>query len=111
MPLDLEKAFREEMMNIYRRAKSEAKYNATRFFEMLHTQGALETAKILINDSKQSDGYTELYLRKCLHLTVEAVVTDNPKWHPLFTEEELEKARARLVANGYYEDKKSGATC
>lgn len=111
MTVNLEKAFDEEMLNIYRRAKSEAKYNATRFLEMLHTYGGLETARMLINDPKQSDGYTELYLRNKLGLTVEAVVYDNPKWHELFTDEELENARKRLAANGYFETKKSGSTC
>tara|TARA_B100001989_G_C24541699_1_gene467981 strand:+ start:1565 stop:1879 length:315 start_codon:yes stop_codon:yes gene_type:complete len=102
MALNLEKSFDEAMLDIYRRAKSEAKYNATRFLEMLHTHGGLETARILINDTRQSDGYTELYLRGKLDLTVEAVVIDNPKWHSLFTKDELEKARKRLADNGYF---------
>ncbi|MCC7304923.1 MAG: hypothetical protein IT558_01535 [Alphaproteobacteria bacterium] len=101
MAQNLEKAFDEEMMNIYRRAKSEAKYTASRFHEMLCSEGGLNTARILINNKEQSVGYTELYLRKRLDLTVEATVIDNPKWYPLFSPIELDKARKRLEANGY----------
>lgn len=54
-----------------------------------------------INAPNQSDGYTELYFRNRLDLTVEAIVIDNPRWHPLFTPEEIEKAEARLKANKY----------
>ncbi|MFT0859455.1 hypothetical protein [Ancylobacter sp. G4_0304] len=97
----LEKQFDEEMMSIYRRAKSEARYTAIIFFDMLNRNGGLATAKYLINSPKVSDGYTALYERGCLHLTVEAVVIENTQWHRLFTPEELEKARKRLVAYQY----------
>ena len=102
MVLSLEKAFDAEMMNIYRRAKSEAKYTASRFHEMLCNEGGLNTARVLINSKEQSEGYTQLYLRQRLDLTVEAAVIDNPKWHALFTPKELDKARKRLEANDYF---------
>jgi len=81
--------------------KAEAKYNATIFLQMLSNEGGLRTAKTLINAAKPSDGYTELYLRKRLDLTVEAVVTENSRWHSLFEPEELELARKRLRDYGY----------
>jgi hypothetical protein len=34
-------------------------------------------------------------------LTVEAVIHDHLKWHPLFTDEELEICRERLKDYGY----------
>ncbi|WP_249169943.1 hypothetical protein [Bradyrhizobium liaoningense] len=89
------------MFEIYRRAKTEAGYNATLFLRMLTDKGGLETAKQLINSSKPSDGYTRLYERGRLDLTVEAMVVENPKWHDLFATEELAKARARLRQYGY----------
>jgi hypothetical protein len=95
------KKFDQAMFDVYRRAKSEAKYNASVFLNMLTKDGGWLTAKSLINASRQSDGFTALHLAGRLDLTVEAVVTENAIWHPLFTEEEIEKARHRLVQNKY----------
>jgi hypothetical protein len=93
--------FDEEMLNIYRRAKLEVGYNASLFLQMLTEHGGLETARILIHKDKISDGYTALYLRGRLDITVEAIIHDNPKWHTLFTSEELEICNHRLKSYGY----------
>ena len=95
------KQFDGAMFEIYNRAKSEAGYNATIFLRMLGDRGGLATAKYLINSPKPSDGYTQLYERGRLDLTVEAMVVESRKWHTLFTNEELEKARVRLAQYGY----------
>lgn len=89
-------AFDEEMFRIYERARSEAKYTATRFLHMLYEHRGLETARILLHSQTVSEGYTALWERGRLDLTVEAVIHDNPKWHPLFTEEELAICSKRL---------------
>lgn len=93
--------FDAAMFDIYRRAKDEAGYPANIFLKMLTDHGGLATAKTLINATKPSDGYTALYERRRLDLTVEAVVLGEPRWHPLFTPEEIEKARMRLKQYGY----------
>ena len=49
------------MQEIYRRAKTEAGYNATVFLRMLQDRGALETAHYLIHTAKPSDGFTALW--------------------------------------------------
>lgn len=95
------KQFDTAMFDIYKRAKTEANYNATVFIRMLTDQGGLATAKYLINAAKPSDGYTNLYELGRLDLTVEAMVVQTPKWHPLFLEEELERARKRLIDYRY----------
>ncbi len=97
----LEEKFLGAMFDIYRRAKAEAGYNATIFLQMLERRGALSTAKYLINAEIQSDGYRALWERERLDLTVEAMVVENEKWHPLFEPEELERAKARLAKNDY----------
>jgi hypothetical protein len=89
------------MFEIYARARAEAKYTASVFLGMLQRQGGLITAKQLINASKPSDGYTALYERGRLDLTVEAVVIENIEWHDLFSTEELARAKARLKQYGY----------
>ena len=90
------------MMEIYQRAKSEAKYVATIFHQMLCDHGGLETAKRLVNDDAVSTGYTALWERGRLDLTVEAVIVDDEKWHALFSEAELAKARKRLTDYRYF---------
>jgi hypothetical protein len=55
--VDLTKHFDGAMFEIYRRAKSEAGYNATIFLRILSERGGLATAKYLINSPKPSDGY------------------------------------------------------
>ena len=98
---DLEAQFDRAMKDIYVRAKSEANYNASIFYRMLCDHRGLATAKYLINERQVSDGYTALWERDRLDLTVEAEVVDNPKWYPLFTDDEVEKARRRLRDYGY----------
>lgn len=100
----LESAFDAAMLEIYLRAKSEAGYTASMFHDMLLRMKGLATAKQLINDRKVSSGYAALWERGRLDLTVEAVVHDNPKWHPLFDASELEKARKRLEKYRYFGD-------
>ena len=102
MTIDLEAAFDRAMMDIYVRAKTEANYTASIFHRMLSERRGRATAKQLINDRTPSEGYTALWERERLDLTVEAVVIDNPQWHPLFEPEELAKARKRLRDYGYF---------
>ena len=96
----LESEFHDAMLDIYRRAKSEADYNATRFLGMVSDRGGLETAKYLLHATTVSDGYTALWERNRLDLTVEALVLAE-KWKPLFGRPEREIAVARLREYGY----------
>ena len=98
----LEAEFDIAMMNIYLRAKTEANYVATVFHRMLSDYRGLETARRLVNDRKVSDGYTALWERGRLDLTVEAVIWATPKWHPLFSADELGIIRKRLSDYGYF---------
>lgn len=93
--------FDEAMFGIYKQAKEQADYTASVFLRMLTDRGGLETARFLINASKPSDGYTALYEKGRLDLTVEAMILENEQWHELFTQEELERAKVRLMQYGY----------
>ena len=97
----MSKKFDGAMFDIYHRAKTEAKYNATVFLNMLSDRGGLSTAKFLINSRKESDGFAALFLAGRLDLTVEAMIIENPVWHSLFLPEELERAKSRLDSFGY----------
>ena len=104
MPTALETEFHGAMEEIYRRAKEEAGYNAKVFRRMVAEHGGPETARRLINARTVSVGYTELWKRGRLNLTVEAKVLETPRFHPLFTKEELEVCRQRLNEYGYTAD-------
>jgi hypothetical protein len=93
---DIDTQFDQAMFDVYRRAKDEAGYNATIFLQMLTDHRGRQTAKTLINAAKPSDGYTALYMRGRVDLTVEALVIEDERWHQLFTDDELARARKRL---------------
>ena len=91
-PPDLVAAFDQAMMRIYVQAK-QVGYTANRFHQMLTEHGGVETARRLL--PQMSDGFTELWRRKRLDLTVEALVLQ-PRWESLFSANELDVARSRL---------------
>jgi hypothetical protein len=103
----LTEQFDEAMFDIYRRARAEAHYTPSAFLGMLNSDGGLVTARKLINAPKESDGYTALWLKNRLDLTVEAVVLDNERWHVLFSEDELLRCKERLHKCGYSPKTKS----
>lgn len=98
----LQSAFGEEMHRIYQRALSEAGYKATRFLHMLHAHGGLQTARTLLHASTVSEGYAALWELGRLDLTVEAVIHDHARWHPLFTPDELAICKRRLTDYEYF---------
>jgi hypothetical protein len=102
MASDLERRFDEAMMRIYVRAKTEVGYNAARYLQMLHDYRGLETARLLVLAAQPSEGYTALWERGRLDLTVEALVLQ-AQGQPLFAQEPelLERARRRLIDYGY----------
>ncbi|MBM6397898.1 hypothetical protein JQC79_19285 [Ochrobactrum anthropi] len=101
MAIDPFPQFTLAMFEVYRRAKEEAGYPANIFLQMLTDNFGFATARTLINAKKESDGYTALYQRGRLDLTVEALVTETPEWRKLFTDEELKRAEKRLSDYGY----------
>ncbi|OFW10379.1 MAG: hypothetical protein A3H96_02190 [Acidobacteria bacterium RIFCSPLOWO2_02_FULL_67_36] len=100
MPTEAERQFNEAMLEIYRRAKAEAGYNATRFLSMVVERGGLETARYLLHAATVSEGYTALWERKRLDLTVEAMIL-RPEWQGLFSDLERRIAVSRLRDYGY----------
>ncbi len=98
----LEARFDDAMMQIYVRARNEVRYNAARYLQMLHDHRGLETARILVLADQPSEGYTALWERGRLDLTVEALVL-RPEWQSLFAQEPelLERARRRLSDYDY----------
>jgi hypothetical protein len=96
---DRVRAFERAMRDAYARAKREAGYNATALLRMLTEQGGLATAHTLLNNTNTSEGFTALWQKRRLDLTVEALVLQE-EFAPLFTDEELDTARHRLTEFG-----------
>ena len=97
---DAEKLFSRAMKDVYERARKEANYTATYCLRMLADLGPLETARRLLHSPKPSEGFTALWERGRLDLTVENVVLQ-PQFADLFTEEDRDLARRRLATYGY----------
>lgn len=97
---DLSASFHDAMIDLYKRAKADAGYNATYFLAMVSDVGGLETARRLVRSPNASDGYVALWERKRLDLSVEATVL-HPKWLSLFNEDEVAAARERLLSYGF----------
>jgi hypothetical protein len=94
------KSFDRAMRGVYDRARSEAGYNATYLLGMLARHGGLETARRLLHAPAVSEGFTALWERKRLDLTVEALIL-REDFVDLFTEDEIELARIRLAQFGF----------
>jgi len=98
--LTLEKKFHAAMLELYKMAKNECDYCATRFLLMVNERGGLEAAKTLIRAKDVSEGFKRLWECERLDLTVEAKILE-PEWHPLFSDDDREVARKRLRDLGY----------
>jgi hypothetical protein len=96
----LEEWFHEEMLGVYHRAKTECRYNASRFLQMVSESGGLGAARTLPTSPTVSEGFVALWQCWRLDLTVEALVL-RPPWSALFSEHELTVARKRLAELNY----------
>ncbi len=74
MPKNKEFEFHEAMLSIYKHAKAECNYNATRFLQMVNEQGGFQTARTLLHAPDNSQGFTAVWKCGRLDLTVEALV-------------------------------------
>lgn len=93
--------FDKAMIQVYVRAKKEAKYNATFFLQMVQDRGGVQTAKDLLQTREDvQSGLVKLWELGRLDLSVEYLVLQ-PEWKSLFTDEELRVARQRLKVHGF----------
>lgn len=96
---DLEKQFDREMQDVYTSAKQECGYNATRFLQMLSKNGGVQTAKQLIKKEGGTYGFSVLWEKHRLDLSVEARVL-KPEYHDLFSDDERAICKERLEKFG-----------
>ena len=91
----LEESFDVAMLDLYE-AEREAGYVASYLLRMLKEHGGVEAARRLVKKHAVSKGFEELRKRDRLDLTVEALIVDNPKFHALFTDAEIQQCQTRL---------------
>ena len=92
--------FHKEMVSVYRAALNECNYRATRFIQMVSKYGGYVAAKRLLATTSISEGLMRLAECGRLDIAMETLVLRAP-WSNLFTEQELETARSRLVTLGH----------
>lgn len=94
----VEAQFHQAMIDIYKEAKKIG-YHATQFLRMVNEEGGIKTAHVLLAKDP-TEGFTTLWEKKRLDLSVEALVLKS-QFTPLFDEIEREKARKRLAEYQY----------
>lgn len=92
---DINADFTVALMDAYRRAHTEAGYNAANFLSLLGERGGRETAVYLVHQPDPSLGFTRLWERRRLDLTVEAIIL-RPEWWTLFSDDDRTAAFNRL---------------
>ena len=75
-----------------------------RFRGLLARRGAVGATTYLIRAQTPSDTFTDLWVERHLEHTVEAVIFLEPKWNPLFTDDDRKAARERLEEHGWSAD-------
>lgn len=94
----IKKQFHEEMIHLYKES-AKIGLHANQFMRMVNENGGVETAHLLLAKAP-TEGFTRLWEKKRLDLSVEAVVL-KPLFAPLFAEAELANARKRLADYEY----------
>ena len=99
MAMSLEAEFHRAMLKIYDDA-AEVGCRPTRFLKMVHEHGGVVAARRLLSAREAPLGFTELWQRERLDISMEALVVQE-RWQPLFSDEERQAARDRLSAYEY----------
>ena len=75
------------------------------FLRMMSDHGAVEATKRIIHSNEPSSTFADLYLRGCgakhLDMTLEAILTTEREWDPLFSDADREAAERRLRDYGW----------
>jgi hypothetical protein len=82
---------------VYRAALRKCRYNAKLFIEMVGRDGGLQTARSLLAASAPQYGFTELWERGGLDVTMEHLVLQ-AQWRTFFSQAELQEAEQRLCS-------------
>lgn len=99
----LENEFNVRIFETYDLAKGIG-YSARRYLQKIRKDGGIKSSKYWLNPKKKdqpaSEGFKTLIKKGKLGISLEALVLRSP-FNNLFTKEELDVARARLIKGGY----------
>jgi hypothetical protein len=96
---DIKTKFEKEIIDNIRKCEKIG-YNPIAFKQMI-SKGIIEAVKRLLNkEGAEQHGFSELYLKRRLDLTAEAVVIKK-EYRSLFTDNEIEVAKKRLSMHKY----------
>ena len=96
---ELESKFNQEILDTCS-AAAKSGYHPHYFMKMVSQKGGYEAARQLIRSSQPSEGFTKLWEKGLLGISVEAKVL-LPEYHAIFSDEERELCRKRLADHGY----------
>ena len=99
--MGLEAEFTQALEGTVEAAKARG-YIPTYFMQMLSEHAGIETAKRLLAKSEPQEGLFKLWNLDILHESMEAVICDNPRFHPLFETVEIAEAHRRLEELNYF---------
>lgn len=91
-----------DMIKIFREIDIQYNYKEAGFFQMIQTDGAIRTAKEIINKADVTEGFIKLAEDNRLDLSLEAIVIKD-KYKEVFTNEERKICLKRLKKYGYKE--------
>lgn len=97
--MDLEHEFDLAMRGTYETARANG-YIATYFLQMIEQYGGVETARRLLAAPGPQSGLYRLWELELLSDSMEALVCQK-QFKPLFSDDEIDIARARLVELGF----------
>jgi hypothetical protein len=97
----LAKEFHQALVQGYQSAKRDLNYNASIYIRMISIAGGLGAARQLLHAPSVSTGFTTLWEKGRLDLTVEAFILQD-RWTALFTDDERQIARDRLAEYDYH---------
>lgn len=101
--MSLEEEFEKELWRTVDVARDNG-YIPTYFMQMLNEHGGVNTAKRLLEKPEPQAGLFELWKLHLLYQSMEAVVNDNPRFHILFTKDEIYEAHRRLEELEYFRE-------
>ena len=101
MTEELKAEFHKAMLNTYDVAAKHG-YHATYFLRMVSEHGGGGAAKRLLSTPQEQAGLTRLWELKLLHISVEALVLEEP-WDKLFSDAERQTALDRLKSYRYFD--------
>ena len=96
----LEKEFDDAVMNAVREGEKLG-YSASFYLQKRAQDGPLVTAHRLLKD-KHSHGLWKLKSMHRLDLSLEAIVYDNPKFQPLFSQAIVDRCKDKLTKLDYF---------